>query len=151
MTRALIGIAIALAVSLPSAEAQELGINVYGLSYHFDRDLAREINTDNEFNPGLGLRYRFAEWDRWSFYAEAGIFRDSGRNTAKVLGAVALYELGAGFHAGGALALFHSDTYNEGDAFVTPIPLVSYDWKAITLNATFFPKISRFNDIPTLG
>lgn len=151
MRGALIATAIVLAASLSTAEAGELGVNVYGLSYHFDRDLAKENDTDNEFNPGLGLRYRITEWNRWSFYVEADVYRDSGRNTATVAGAAALYELGAGFRVGAGLAAFHSDTYNQGDPFVAPIPLVSYDWKAISLNATFFPKVSNFNDIPTLG
>lgn len=147
---ALIATAIAAAL-LPSAEAEELGINVYGASYHFERDQARENDLDNEFNPGLGLRYRFAELDRWSFHVDAGFFRDSGRHTAQVLGAAAMYKLGAGFHAGAAISLFHSDTYNDGDAFVAPVPLLAYDFGLATVNATFFPKVSNFNDIPTLG
>lgn len=151
MIRLVLAAVIALAVYLPSAHAGEFGINVYGLSYHFDRDRARENDLDNEFNPGLGLRWRFADWERWSFHADAGFFEDSGSNTAKIFGAAAMYKLGAGFRAGAALSLFHSDTYNSGDAFIAPVPLLSYEWRAVSLNATFFPKVSRFNDIPTLG
>lgn len=36
----------------------ELGVNLYGFSYHFERERARELGLDNEINPGLGLRYR---------------------------------------------------------------------------------------------
>lgn len=129
----------------------ELGINVYGLSYHFDRDRARELGYDNEFNPGLGVRYRFAEWKKWSFFADAAVFEDSGREAAKVAGVGAVWHFGGGFRAGAALVYFNSHTYNGGDAFIAPLPLASYDIGPVTVNATFFPKISKYNEIATLG
>ncbi|HSF47127.1 MAG TPA: hypothetical protein VLA73_02055, partial [Burkholderiales bacterium] len=66
MTRLLLSCLAAAATAVCTSTAQgapqadQLGINVYGLSYHFDRDRARELDVDNELNPGLGLRYRFA-------------------------------------------------------------------------------------------
>jgi hypothetical protein len=142
------------ALALPppaAADAERLGIGFFGLSYHFDRDKARSLGVDNGFNPGLGVRYRFADRERWSFDAQAAAYYDSGRNTAVVAGVSALWHVGRGFHAGGALALFDSPTYNDGRAFVAPIPLVAYDWGAFTLNATFLPKAARYNDVATLG
>ncbi len=132
-------------------DADALGISFFGLSYHFDRDRARALGVDNRVNPGLGVRYRFAQRDRWSFDVEAAAYYDSGRNTAVVAGVAALWHVGRGFHAGGALTLFNSPTYNNGRAFVAPIPLVAYDWGPVTLNATFLPKIERYNDVATLG
>ena len=151
--RALLVAAIttAAAVAPRPAQANEWGINVYGLSYHFDRDRARALDVDNEFNPGVGVRYKFGQWQSVSFHAEAGIFYDSGRNWAKVVGGVALWEVLPRFHIGGAVALFHSDTYNRGDVFVAPLPLLAYDWGPATLNLTYFPKLSNFNDVATLG
>jgi hypothetical protein len=139
------------AITPRSAEANEWGINIYGLSYHFDRDRAHALDVDNEFNPGVGARYKFAQWQSVSFHAEAGIFYDSGRNWAKVVGAIALWEVLPRFHIGGALGLFHSDTYNNGDVFVAPLPLLAYDIGPATLNLTYFPKLSNFNDVATLG
>jgi hypothetical protein len=55
------------------------------------------------------------------------------------------------FGAGIALAAFESDTYNRGRAFVAPIPLVSYDLGAASLNLAYLPKISDLNDINTLA
>jgi hypothetical protein len=129
----------------------ELGINVYGLSYHFQRTRAKEIGVDNELNPGLGLRYQFAEWKRFSFAADVGIFEDSGREAAKLVGASAMWHFGGGFRAGGALVLFDSHTYNRGNAFIAPLPLLSYDVGPVTLNLTYFPKVSQYNEISTLG
>src|SRR6185503_19525175 len=65
------------------APADELGINLYGLSYH------HELGTDNEVNPGLGVRWRMpreAFDGAFDFFLEAGAYRDSGRNTAVLAG-----------------------------------------------------------------
>ena len=43
----------------------DIGINLYGASYHFDRDKAKEIGLTNEFNPGLGVRWRKARNEIW--------------------------------------------------------------------------------------
>jgi hypothetical protein len=143
--------AVALAVARGAAHADEIGINVYGLSYHFDRDRAQALGVDNEVNPGLGFRWQFAETERWRFFADAGVFNDSGRNTAVLAGAGALWHVAGGFQVGAALAVLNSDTYNDGRAFIAPLPLVAWDLGQVTLNATFFPKVERYNDVATLG
>jgi hypothetical protein len=148
-------LAAALAGCLVAAPAvadwRDLGVNVYGLSYHFDRDLAKELDVDNGFNPGLGLRYEFARREGWSFFADAGAYYDSGRETAWYGGAGALWQVAGGLHIGGALVVMNSDTYNEGKTFVAPLPLVAYDFGPVTVNLTYFPKVSNFNDVATLG
>jgi hypothetical protein len=47
--------------------AADVGVNLYGLSYHFDRARAR---------------YRVAHGERLQWIFDAGAYRDSGRNTA---------------------------------------------------------------------
>lgn len=131
--------------------AGELGVNVYGLSYHFDRALAREIGVDNEFNPGLGLRYRLAASERLDWIFDAGAYRDSGRNTALVLGAGALWKPTPRFGLGAALAVLNSDTYNRGKTAIAPVPLLAYELGRATLNFTYLPKVSDINDVATLG
>jgi hypothetical protein len=144
-------LALLAAVFAPPAGAGELGINVYGLSYHFDRDTAKALGVDNGINPGLGVRYRFAEYERWSFFADAGAYDDSGRNTAVYAGAGAYWRAWGGLHLGAALAVFNSDTYNNGRTFVAPVPLVGYDFGPAMVNLTFFPRVSEFNDVATLA
>jgi len=41
-----------------------LDLNVYGFSYHPDRETAHRLNLDNEVNPGLGLHYEFSNTGR---------------------------------------------------------------------------------------
>jgi hypothetical protein len=133
---------------------RELGVNVYGLSYHFERSRAQELGFDNEVNPGLGLRYRLprAAFDEsFDLFADGGAYRDSGRNTAVYAGVGAFWKPAGGLRLGGALAFFNSDTYNDGKAFIAPVPLAAWEWRAVTLNMAYFPKISDVNEINTLG
>ena len=101
-------------------------------------------------NPGLGARWRIAR-EQFDWMLDGGAYRDSGRNTAVYAGGGALWKPTKHLRLGGALALFHSDTYNDGDAFVAPLPVVALEWRAVTLNMVYFPKVSNVNDINTLG
>ena len=139
------------ALALPLPTAAELGLNVYGLSYHFDRSQARALGLDNELDPGLGLRYRVPHSERLQWIFDAGAYRDSGRNTAALAGAGALWKVSEGWRLGGALALLHSDTYNQGKAFIAPLPLAAYEFRWGTLNFVYLPKVSDVNAVATLG
>ena len=101
-------------------------------------------------NPGLGLRYRYARAD-FDWFLDSGAYRDSGRNTAVFAGGGVFWKPTERVRLGGALAFFYSDTYNDGDPFIAPIPLAAYEWRAVSLNLVYFPKISRVNEINTLG
>ncbi len=138
-------------MALPmTVHSGDLGINVYGLSYHFDRDKARELRDDNWFNYGLGARYRLpGEGLDWFF--DAGAYHDSGRNTAVLAGAGGFWHATANLRLGAALAFLHSKTYNDGRSFVAPLPVAAYEWRAATLNAVYLPKVHSINDINTLG
>ena len=146
---------LAAAALLPTAAAAgasgDWGINLYGASYHFQRERARELGVDNEFNPGLGVRYRRQAAERWQWVFDAGAYRDSGRNTALVAGAGALWHATEGLRLGGAAAFFHSDTYNRGDPAIAPVPLAAYEFRRFTLNATFLPKVKEINEVSTLA
>jgi len=139
------------ALAFPAAaRAGEFGINLYGLSYHFDRDKARELRDDNWFNYGLGARYRLpGEGLDWFF--DAGAYHDSGRNTAVLAGAGGLWHATANLRLGAALAFLHSKTYNDGQAFVAPLPVAAYEWRSATLNMVYLPKVHEINSINTLG
>ena len=143
---------LALLLPFPAfAQDGQLGLNVYGFSYHFDRDRAKRTGVDNEFNPGLGLRYRKLLDTGWEGFLDGGIYRDSGRNTAVYAGGGALYRVTERLRLGAALALFHSDTYNGGDPFIAPLPVAAYDFDRVTFNMVYLPKVRDFNSINTLG
>jgi hypothetical protein len=135
------------------SDGGDFGINVYGASYHLERREARARNVANEFNPGLGLRYRKRLDQRFDWFVDAGAYRDSGRSTAVLAGPGLFWRpsLESGWRLGAAIALVHSDTYNRGKAFIAPFPIMAYEWGAVTFNVTYIPKVSRVNDINTLG
>lgn len=136
-------------LAAPPSLAGDWGVNVYGLSYHWDRDLAKQYDLDNEFNPGLGLRYQIGSWLKADAILDAGVYRDSGRNTAVYAAAGLLWPLDEAkrFSLGAALTAFHSDTYNRGDPFIAPVPLFSVRLDGVTVNLTHFPKIRNFNEV----
>src|SRR5436190_22419533 len=105
------------------ALAGDFGLNVYGASYHFERSRAKSLGLDSEFNPGLGVRYRAPLNERFDWFFDAGMYRDSGRNTALLAGPGAFWKAGEGLRLGGALAFFNSDSYNRGRAFIAPVPV----------------------------
>jgi len=139
------------ALALPLPAAADLGVNFYGLAYHFDRSRARDTGLDNETIAGLGLRYRVPQSDRLQWIFEAGAYHDSGRNTALVAGAGALWKVTPGWRLGGGLVAFKSDTYNRGEAFVAPLPLAAYEFRSLSVNLTFIPRLSEVNDVATLA
>lgn len=148
LTRQLLTAAL---LSASAVEASNWGINVYGLSYHWDREQARQNDWDNEFNPGLGVRYQLGSWLKADAIIDAGAYYDSGRNTAVYAAAGLLWPLDRDkrFNLGVALTAFHSDTYNQGDPFIAPIPLFSLRFDRVAVNLTHFPKVGNLNEIHT--
>ena len=133
----------------PVARA-DLGLNVYGFSWHLDADKARDAGVDNWFNPGLGVRYRIPG-ERFDWFVDAGAYRDSGRNTAVLAGGAVHWRATERARLGLALVVFNSPTYNDGSTFLAPLPIAAWDFGPAQLNMVFMPKVSKINDINTLG
>lgn len=142
--------ALLAALLLAPAARADFGLNIYGLSWHLDADKAREIGVDNWFNPGLGARYRI-QGERFDYFFDAGFYRDSGRNTALLAGGAAHWRATQSARLGLALVVFNSKTYNDGNTFVTPLPIAAWDFGAGQINMVYMPKVKEVNDINTLG
>ena len=145
--------ALLMAASLPAVadEKGDWGINLYGFSYHWDRSLAKTKGWTKEFNPGLGFRYQLGSWLKADALIDAGAYQDSASNLAVYAGAGLLWPLDENkhFNAGIGLAAFRSDTYNDGDPFITPAPLFSLKFEKLSINLTHFFKINNINPINT--
>jgi len=140
---------LALIVCTPARA--DVGINLYGASYHFDRDKAREKGLTHEVNPGLGVRWRETGSGIWDVFADVGLYRDSAAHTAKLAGAGTLWHAGQHVRLGGALVLLKSETYNFGRAFIAPVPLAAYDMRRVTFNLVYFPKWRDVNPTNQVG
>ena len=128
-----------------------LDINVYGLAYHPDREAVHRLNLDNQVNPGLALHYALIDDQRGVTFAEAGAYRDSGRNWAKFAALGYQFKVSERWRIGGALAVLNSDTYNRGVTFLGMIPLITYDLGPVKLNAVYFPKVGHYNEVDAFG
>jgi len=138
-------------LNLSPAIASDWGVNVYGLSYHWDREAAKKYDWNNEFNPGLGVRYQLGSWLKADTFVEGGVYRDSGRNTAVYGAAALLWPLDEAkrFNLGAALTAFNSDTYNKGDPFIAPLPLFALRFDKVVVNLPHFPEVKGFNKVNT--
>jgi len=128
-----------------------LHVHIYGFSYHTDREGVRRNRVDNEVNLGLGLNYEFHEDARGVAFVEAGTYRDSGRNNAKLAGVGYQFKVGERWRLGGALAGVHSPTYNHGRSFIAPLPIVTYDLGPVKLNAIYVPRYGDYNRFAVFG
>ena len=146
---------LALVCSLASSAHAEppdgWAVNIYGLSYHFERGLARRIDADNEINPGIGIRKGLWKDGKHRVYAEAGVYYDSGERWAKTADITYQYELFQNFRAGAGLFFLYTRTYNRGDPVFVPLPVISYDFGPAELNLVYAPKWGELNSINTLG
>ena len=102
-------------------------------------------------NLGLGLNYTVHEDERGIGFVEAGFYQDSGSNTAKLAGAGYQYKLGKSWRLGGALVGLKSPTYNHGNFFIAPLPILTYDFGPVQVNAIYVPKYGDYNEFAVFG
>jgi hypothetical protein len=124
---------------------------VYGFAYHPDRDTVHRRHLDNEVNPGLALHYELINNPLGITFAEAGIYDDSGKNWAKFAALGYQLKFGERWRIGGAVAVLDSHTYNHGVAVIGMFPLITYDMGKIKLNAVYYPKFQKYNDVAAFG
>lgn len=106
---------------------------------------------DNEVNLGLGLNYAFHKDGLGVGFVEAGFYKDSGRNWARLVGVGYQFRLREHWRVGGALVGVNSPTYNRGRAFVTPLPIITYDFGVAELNAIYAPRYKQYNEFAVFG
>lgn len=126
-------------------------LNVYGLSYHSNRDGIRERRLDNEFNFGLGLGYKFHESGSRVASIVAGLYKDSGRNWTRHAGFSYQVKLGERWRLGAAFLGIASRTYNGGETFIAPVPLLTYTAGAVNLNVIYAPRYMPYNEFGVMG
>lgn len=135
----------------PANRESNFNLHIYGYSYHPDRDGVRRNKLDNEFNWGLGLNYVLHEDARGVRFVEAGIYKDSGYNWAKLAGLGYQFKLGERWRLGGGLVGLQSTTYNHGKFFIAPLPILTYDFGTVKLNAIYAPRYEEYNQFDVFG
>ncbi len=148
----IIALIVAAASFLPTATASagELGIDLFGLSYHLDRrdDSGRRFN---EFNYGLGVNYTFFSNDRSRYYLEGAIYHDSYNYTAR-FGAVGYdYRLFDQLYFGLIVGLIDSRSVSDAGSIVGAVPMLRYRWSRVTFNLVHIPKFPGINGYPSFA
>lgn len=124
-----------------------LGLDVFGLSLHFNRSAGF-----NEVNPGIGLRYTF--WrpaPKWEAFGDSSIYYDSRRHWAKYVAIGASYRLSKSWAIGAAVAYGQSQTYHHGTPFFAPVPGLAFIYDGVVINTVLLPSESSNAKIQGLG
>ena len=134
---------------VPASDTEaQVGINVFGLSKHFEDSAVAELQT---FNPGLGFHWTFDRGRNSALEFNTGIYRDSFSNLNRHLSLGARVRVWGPIEIGWQSILAKSDSMNDGYAIVYPIPFVSFRHSRFVLNTVYIPQVGSFNQISTLG
>jgi len=141
---------ISLLILFSESNSQEIGINLYGLSYHIQRETSD--NKDfNELNYGIGMRYSLNKDKRMELFIDSGFFKDSSAKLAKYMGFGLQFSLFNTFNIGFLGLIYQSKMINQGAPIVGAVPLISFSFKNICINSIIIPKIKNLVDYDSIG
>ena len=142
---------LTLGVGFPTeVQANEFGVNLYGISYHILKE-SQSRDPFNEFNTGIGFRATFGGKKSSRLFFEGGRFKDTLENTAKYMSIGFLLKIIHQFRVGVNGAVYTSNSIRGGEAFFAPIPIVTYSLGRVTVNGVYLPKYRGTNPYHTLG
>lgn len=124
-----------------AAQAAQLGVNIFGISYHYKSQtyINNGSTTDyNQINSGIGVQYAVPAGTRNTWFAEAGIFKDSKAMRARY--AALGYKWWPVSYLGGGLAIALLDSESYGVP-IAPLPVITVRGGRMALNATWIPAL----------
>lgn len=139
---AIAAIALSLLVVSPRAWADELGINLYGLSHHGNKEGYDHLH---EFNPGAGLQWTFARSQRASLETNVGIYSDSFAHANYHLSLAGRVRVAGPVDLGLQLINSVSESSDGGRPVVTPFPIVGVRTRWGTVNMAYTPEMKSIN------
>lgn len=144
-----IGIALILMSIASQSAAVELGLNLYGVCKHLNQHQTFYQPKLNESNPGLGLTMNFVHVKYAVFLMEGGFFEDSFKNTATYVSFGYKFPLCRYIQLGCHLAIYDSKSING--PVLAPIPIITFRYHALAINAIYLPKYESINPYHTIG
>ncbi len=128
--------------------AAELGVNIYGLSHHFDR---RDVSgyKFNERNYGLGADINLYQSGANIVFGDLGIFNDSYRYTAKYCSMGYKRKLISGLTLGAVLGIYDSESI--GGTVLAPAPYASLRVSRLEVSCLYLMAAEGINNYPSLG
>ena len=124
--------------------ANSVGINIYGLSRHFDLGYTSRDRI-NEVHPGYGLRVTNVSCRGHIFFAEGGIFKDTFENKAKYIALGYKLRLWNQLRLGLMVGPYNTESINRGSTIMAGIPTMTFRVWRVTLNGVYLPKYEGIN------
>jgi hypothetical protein len=143
-------LAFAMASIATFARAEAIGVDLYGVSYHFGQSPAPDEDF-NQLNLGGGLDWVVRRRPRHTLFVDAGIYRDSFRNANRFLDVAWTHSLFGPLQAGAALAIFSTRSINDGELLMAPAPMLSVRGDRIAAHVVYLIKASNLSDFSALG
>ncbi len=143
-------LSLILTFAVSKGQANSIGLNIYGISYHF---LEPYQNREylNEINQGLGIRASFGRCSTGTYFIEGGFFKDTFKNRAKYLSTGYMFRLLKQFRIGLHAGIYKTNSINWGRGVIAVVPIASYTVKFVTLNTVYLPKYEGVNAFHTLA
>lgn len=145
-----IGLLATLLAGSSPAFAGRLGLNLYGISHHFDRSAADGYQF-NEANLGGGLDWVIRRGPEYTLFADVGAYRDSFRNTNRYASIAWSHALVGPLQGGLGLAIASSRTSFDGDLLMMPGPLLSLRTDRLAVHLTYAPEAIGLNGYSALA
>lgn len=108
-----------------AAQAAQLSVNIFGFSYHYKSQTYINNGSTagyNQNNSGIGVQYAVPDGTRNTWFAEAGIFKDSKAMRARY--AALGYKWWPVSYLGGGLAIALLDSESYGVP-IAPLPVIT--------------------------
>ena len=136
--------ASAQATARTSVAEPRLGVDVFGLSYHYQSSTYTDPDGNasrfSQVNPGVGFAYSLVDSGSSTWSIHIGAYRNSLRTSSK-FGALAWqWRCGCGLRAGVAFVVLND---RDGGTRLGPLPLVSYGYRRVAVNAILIPSVSE--------
>ncbi len=126
------------------SRANSVGINIYGLSRHFDLGY-RSRDRINEVHPGYGLRATAVSCAGHSLFIEGGTFKDTFENKAKYIAIGYKFRLWNQLRLGLMAGPYNTESINRGSTVLAVIPTLTFRVWRVTLNGVYLPRYEGIN------
>jgi len=130
-----------LLVTVATSSVAGIGVNLYGLSYHPDRDETSTYGY-NETNWGLGLQYDLVVGARSRLYLQGGGLSDSLENLNLHGGISYRHQAWGPLWAGASLFITGTKSDYDGEPVAGALPFLAFVTKPVELSWTYLPDAS---------
>ena len=136
--------AVALTPDKRACAQTRFGLDVFGISYHYQARTYQAApgvtRRYEQLNLGLGVEYVVRDDQRVLVSTDGGVYRDSKDRGNGFAGVALRFRAASHLLLGGGIVGMTSRTYGT---HVAPLPLVTAQWRHVSISTTLIPALSR--------